>query len=99
MSCRMDEMMRGQRGWRELAILGDKIDKVSGVIEGFIWSPKAGDVNSREDNENFDDWLQEEVSMPTDIYFLCSCNGSGTLVSIITHCCMPMEAIYYCEEY
>ncbi|KAE8717269.1 putative protein phosphatase 2C 60 [Hibiscus syriacus] len=37
----MDEMMRGQRGWRELAILGDKIDKFTGMIEGLIWSPKV----------------------------------------------------------
>ncbi|KAH7547500.1 hypothetical protein FEM48_Zijuj01G0316600 [Ziziphus jujuba var. spinosa] len=57
---RMDEMMRGQRGWRELAILGDKIDKVSGVIEGLIWSPKAGDVNNGEDKDHFNDWPSEE---------------------------------------
>lgn len=53
----MDEMMRGQRGWRELAILGDKMDKFSGMIEGFIWSPKGGEVN-----DHFDDWTSEEVS-------------------------------------
>nr|XP_048331853.1 probable protein phosphatase 2C 60 isoform X3 [Ziziphus jujuba var. spinosa] len=58
---RMDEMMRGQRGWRELAILGDKIDKVSGVIEGLIWSPKAGDVNNGEDKDHFNDWPSEEA--------------------------------------
>ncbi|KDP41954.1 hypothetical protein JCGZ_26972 [Jatropha curcas] len=52
---RMDEMMRGQRGWRELAILGDKIDKVSGVIEGLIWSPRGGEANNP-----FDDWSSEE---------------------------------------
>ncbi|XWS20551.1 hypothetical protein CRYUN_Cryun31cG0111600 [Craigia yunnanensis] len=53
---RMDEMMRGQRGWRELAVLGDKIDKVSGLIEGLIWSPRGGDPNN-----HFDDWPSEEA--------------------------------------
>lgn len=53
----MDEMMRGQRGWRELAILGDKINKFSGMIEGLIWSPKGGDSQSQSD-----DWVFEEVS-------------------------------------
>ncbi|XP_030470951.1 probable protein phosphatase 2C 21 [Syzygium oleosum] len=52
---RMDEMMRGQRGWRELAILGDKIDKFSGMIEGFIWSPRSTDTN-----EQTGDWRSEE---------------------------------------
>ncbi|XP_071723463.1 probable protein phosphatase 2C 60 [Rutidosis leptorrhynchoides] len=52
---RMDEMMRGQRGWRELAVLGDKIDKFSGMIEGFIWSPRSG-----ESNNHFGDWKSEE---------------------------------------
>uniref|UniRef100_A0A2P2M7S5 PPM-type phosphatase domain-containing protein n=1 Tax=Rhizophora mucronata TaxID=61149 RepID=A0A2P2M7S5_RHIMU len=46
----MDEMMCGQRGWRELAILGDKIDKVSSMIEGLIWSPKSGEANVHVDN-------------------------------------------------
>lgn len=81
----MDEMMRGQRGWRELAILGDKIDKVSGVIEGLIWSPKAGDVNSREDNEHFDDWPHEEVILPPDIYLDCGSNVSGTFIFLLLH--------------
>lgn len=48
--------MRGQRGWRELAILGDKIDKFSGMIEGFIWSPRSG-----EKKEQDGDWHTEEV--------------------------------------
>lgn len=48
--------MRGQRGWRELAILGDKIEKVSGMIEGLIWSPRGGEANG-----HFDDWPTEEV--------------------------------------
>lgn len=53
---RMDEMMRGQRGWRELAVLGDKINKFTGMIEGLIWSPRGGDGN-----EQVDDWAFEEV--------------------------------------
>ncbi|XP_027344530.1 probable protein phosphatase 2C 60 isoform X2 [Abrus precatorius] len=52
---RMDEMMRGQRGWRELAVLGDKIEKISGMLEGFIWSPRSSEANDR-----FDDWAFEE---------------------------------------
>ncbi|KAG5016406.1 hypothetical protein JHK85_022542 [Glycine max] len=51
----MDEMMRGQRGWRELAILGDKIEKLSGMLEGFIWSPRSSEANDR-----VDDWAFEE---------------------------------------
>ncbi|CAN6220579.1 unnamed protein product [Urochloa humidicola] len=53
---RMDEMMRGQRGWRELQALGDKINQFTGIIEGLIWSPKAGDSNDRHD-----DWAFEEA--------------------------------------
>lgn len=52
---RMDEMMRGQRGWRELAVLGDKINKFSGMIEGLIQSPKSKDGNDLVDN-----WASEE---------------------------------------
>ncbi|CAN4077189.1 unnamed protein product [Withania somnifera] len=51
----MDEMMRGQRGWRELAALGDKLNKFSGMMEGLIWSPRSGDGNG-----NNDDWAFEE---------------------------------------
>ncbi|KAF7843178.1 putative protein phosphatase 2C 60 [Senna tora] len=51
---RMDEMMRGQRGWRELAVLGDNIEKLSGMLEGFIWSPRT------EHNAHSDDWVLEE---------------------------------------
>lgn len=52
----MDEMMRGQKGWRELAILGDRIDRVSGAIEGLIWSSRNAEVKDQED-----DWPFEEV--------------------------------------
>lgn len=54
-------MMRGQRGWRELAVLGDKIDKVSGLIEGFIFSPKSVEVKSGAFNDHTDQWSSEEV--------------------------------------
>ena len=47
--------MRGQRGWRELEALGDKINKFTGMIEGSIWSPRCGV------NEQYDDWAFEEV--------------------------------------
>lgn len=62
----MDEMMRGQRGWRELAILGDKMDKFSGMIEGFIWSPKGGEAN-----DHSDDWTSEEVLI-NNLLILCT---------------------------
>ncbi|GJN19171.1 hypothetical protein PR202_gb06414 [Eleusine coracana subsp. coracana] len=50
---RMDEMMRGQRGWRELCALGDKMNKFGGMIEGLIWSPRGN-------NNQQDDWALEE---------------------------------------
>lgn len=53
----MDEMMRGQRGWRELAVMGDKIEKLSGMLEGFIWSPRSSEANDR-----VDEWAFEEVT-------------------------------------
>uniref|UniRef100_A0A0D9WSQ0 protein-serine/threonine phosphatase n=1 Tax=Leersia perrieri TaxID=77586 RepID=A0A0D9WSQ0_9ORYZ len=52
---RMDEMMRGQRGWRELQALGDKINQFTGMIEGLIWSPRGSDSN-----DQHDDWAFEE---------------------------------------
>lgn len=52
--------MRGQRGWRELAVLGDKINKFTGMIEGLIWSPRSSEGNDQADN-----WAFEEVSART----------------------------------
>ncbi|RWW29892.1 hypothetical protein GW17_00005575 [Ensete ventricosum] len=67
----MDEMMRGQRGWRELAILGDKMDKFTGLIEGLIWSPRGG-----YSNEHADEWAYEEVELCDDDDFLIlACDG------------------------
>ncbi|KAK6915140.1 PPM-type phosphatase-like domain [Dillenia turbinata] len=51
---RMDEMMSGQRGRRELALLGDKVEKFTGMVEGLIWSPK--------NEEDADNWAVEEGS-------------------------------------
>ena len=61
--------MRGQRGWRELQALGDKINQFTGIIEGLIWSPKASDSNDRHD-----DWAFEEV--------IWNCHGSIILYSL-----------------
>ncbi|KAH1203796.1 putative protein phosphatase 2C 60 [Glycine max] len=61
---RMDDMMRGQRGWRELAVLGDKIDKFNGKIEGLIWSPR-----SRHSKEQDDTWAFEEFCVCETIIF------------------------------
>ncbi|CAN6233732.1 unnamed protein product [Urochloa humidicola] len=61
---RMDEMMWGQRGWWELQALGDKINQFTGIIEGLIWSPKAGDSNDRHDNWAFEEGPQSDFSGP-----------------------------------
>ncbi|XP_020570654.1 probable protein phosphatase 2C 60 [Phalaenopsis equestris] len=74
---RMDEMMRGQRGWRELAVLGDKINKFTGMIEGLIWSPKGGDSNGHDDNWAFEEGPHSDFSGPT--------SGSTACVAIIRH--------------
>ncbi|XP_059275319.1 probable protein phosphatase 2C 60 isoform X2 [Lycium ferocissimum] len=62
---RMDEMMRGQRGWRELAALGDKLNKFTGMIEGLIWSPKNGDGNNHVDDWAFEEGPHTDFSGPT----------------------------------
>ncbi|KAK1292395.1 putative protein phosphatase 2C 11 [Acorus calamus] len=72
---RMDEMMRGQRGWRELAILGDKINKFTGMLEGLIWSPKGGDMHDQVDDWGFEEGPHSDFSGPT--------SGSTACVAII----------------
>ncbi|XVE71273.1 hypothetical protein DITRI_Ditri10aG0137800 [Diplodiscus trichospermus] len=72
---RMDEMMRGQRGWRELAILGDKINKFTGMIEGLIWSPRGGDGNDQVDNWAFEEGPHSDFSGPT--------SGSTACVAVV----------------
>ncbi|KAG9455896.1 hypothetical protein H6P81_000404 [Aristolochia fimbriata] len=73
---RMDEMMRGQRGWRELAVLGDKLNKFTGMIEGFIWSPRSGESA----NDHVDDWAFEEGPHSD---FAGPTSGSTACVAII----------------
>ncbi|KAF5743372.1 Phosphatase 2C family protein isoform 1 [Tripterygium wilfordii] len=72
---RMDEMMRGQRGWRELAVLGDKINKFTGMIEGLIWSPRSADGNDQRDDWGFEEGPHSDFSGPT--------SGSTACVAII----------------
>uniref|UniRef100_A0A7N0SV74 protein-serine/threonine phosphatase n=1 Tax=Kalanchoe fedtschenkoi TaxID=63787 RepID=A0A7N0SV74_KALFE len=72
---RMDEMMRGQRGWRELAVLGDKINKISGMLEGLIWSPRSSDSNSQLDDWTFEEGPHSDFSGPN-----CGCTA---IVAII----------------
>ncbi|KAE8735908.1 putative protein phosphatase 2C 21 [Hibiscus syriacus] len=72
----MDEMMRGQRGWRELSILGDKIDKFIGMIEGLmIWSPKGGDGIDLADDWAFEEGPHSDFSGPT--------SGSTACVAVL----------------
>lgn len=48
--------MCGQKGWRELAILGDKLDQFNGMIEGLLWSK-----NSEVREGDREDWPSEKV--------------------------------------
>ncbi|XP_022142293.1 probable protein phosphatase 2C 60 [Momordica charantia] len=62
---RMDEMMRGQRGWRELAVLGDRLNKFTGMIEGLIWSPRSSDANDQADDWAFEEGPHSDFTGPT----------------------------------
>ncbi|CAI9260237.1 unnamed protein product [Lactuca saligna] len=62
---RMDEMMRGQRGWRELSVLGDRINKFSGVIESLIWSPRGGETSHQLDEWAFEEGPHSDFTGPT----------------------------------
>lgn len=62
---RMDDMMRGQRGWRELSVLGDRINKFSGVIEGLIWSPRGGGGSHQVDDWAFEEGPHSDFTGPT----------------------------------
>lgn len=57
--------MRGQRGWRELAILGEKADQFS-MMEELNGPPKSGEVKSQND-----DWTVEEV---ISLSYVLSCD-------------------------
>ncbi|RDX81314.1 putative protein phosphatase 2C 60, partial [Mucuna pruriens] len=72
---RMDEMMRGQRGWRELSILGDKMVKFTGMIEGLIWSPRSSDCNYKVDEWDFEEGPHSDFAGPT--------SGSTACVAVI----------------
>jgi protein phosphatase 1G len=72
---RMDEMMLGQRGWRELQALGDKINQFTGMIEGLIWSPKGSDTNDERDVWAFEEGPHSDFTGP-------NC-GSTACVAII----------------
>ena len=52
--------MCGQRGWKELAVLGDKTNKFTGMIEGLICSPRN---NGNNNNHHDEDWASEDVSV------------------------------------
>ena len=64
--------MRGQRGWRELAVLGDKMNKFTGMIEGLIWSPKSGDKSKQVDNWAFEEVFSFVSNVNSDIVIMCS---------------------------
>ncbi|KAK2452851.1 protein-serine/threonine phosphatase [Trifolium repens] len=73
---RMDEMMRGQRGWRELAVLGDKVKGFNGMIEGLIRSPRcSGDNKDQSDDWTFEKGPHSDFDGPT--------SGSTACVAII----------------
>ncbi|XP_027356484.1 probable protein phosphatase 2C 60 isoform X2 [Abrus precatorius] len=72
---RMDEMMRGQRGWRELSVLGDKFNKFTGMIEGLIWSPRSSDGNFQVDDWAFEEGPHSDFAGPT--------SGSTACVAVI----------------
>ncbi|KAJ4794063.1 Protein phosphatase 2C-like protein [Rhynchospora pubera] len=72
---RMDEMMQGQRGWREIALLGDKMHKLSGMIETWIYSPKGGDSQNRVDDWAFEEGPHSDYQGPTE--------GSTACVAVI----------------
>lgn len=76
-------MMRGQRGWRELAVLGDKMNKFSGMIEGLIWSPRSGDKSDQVDDWTFEEVLRSIFMTKQPFFFLTSnlrllLSGTGT---------------------
>ncbi|XP_027330708.1 probable protein phosphatase 2C 60 isoform X2 [Abrus precatorius] len=72
---RMDDMMRGQRGWRELAVLGDKVKKFNGIVEGLIWSPRSSDGKDQGDGWPFEEGPHSNFAGPT--------SGSTACVAII----------------
>lgn len=62
-SFRMDEMMCGQTGQRELASLMAEKDQAKNMIEGLISPPKYGESKGQTDGGS-----SEEVSVTTFIF-------------------------------
>lgn len=75
--------MRGQRGWRELAALGDRLNKFSGMIEGLIWSPRNGDGNGNTDN-----WPFEEVYA---VHIILSSEEIGIKCDLLLSFCFRVD--------
>lgn len=79
---RMDEMMRGHRGWRELSILnGDKLTKINNFFEGLM-SPKTSDNKSAPTMRDMDtdDWAFEQGSHAD---FAGPTSGSTAVVAVL----------------
>ena len=53
----MDEMMRGERGWRELAKFEDRVDRFSRINYDSMCSPMSDEFNDQND-----DWTEEVLS-------------------------------------
>jgi hypothetical protein len=73
---RMDEMMKGERGWRELQILGDKGRRFSGMWDGPSTGSTRDDPASPISSTNGifiessdEDWTQEEVFLHSSIHY------------------------------
>ena len=79
--------MQGQRGWRELQALGDKINQFTGIIEGLIWSPKGSDSNDRRDDWAFEEVLVEPAWIRNCV-FLLPCIGEDDI-------CIFSKLIWY----
>ncbi|CAM6009568.1 unnamed protein product [Sphagnum balticum] len=84
---RMDEMMKGERGWRELQILGDKGRRFSGMWDGPSTGSTRDDPASPISSTNGifiessdEDWTQEEGTHST---FSGPTAGSTAVVAVI----------------
>lgn len=78
---RMDEMMKGERGWRELQLLGEKVSRFGGIWEGHGQSASiSGESNESEGSissaltlTNDDKGIDEEVrvyNLPKDMVMI-----------------------------
>eukprot|EP00249_Psilotum_nudum_P020892 c27886_g1_i3 orf=1221-2294(+) len=80
---RMDDMMRGARGWKELSVLnGDKISRLTSFLDGFIASrssqSKASSTGTTETET--DDWTFEQGS---HLDFQGPTSGSTAVVALL----------------